>query len=96
MFLVMYLGRIGQEDVCFCVYFEIISDLWFSNVFCDGWVIIATFSWRQSRNHLNILLLAMADFIISQGILGMMSLSFGFRMSADNVIVFEYFLFLKC
>ena len=59
-----------------------ILGLWFNSVFCDGWVIIATFSWRQSRHLLNSLLLVSAYFITSH----VMFLSFSFQMYADCIV----------
>ena len=39
-----------------CWHLDNISDFLFSSVFCDGWVIIASFSWRQRRNFFDVLL----------------------------------------
>ena len=33
-----------------CLHFERISDFLFSKVFCDGWVMMANFLWRQRRH----------------------------------------------
>ena len=44
------------EEMFSCQHFEIITDLWFQSVYYDGWVIIATFLWIQSRHLLDILL----------------------------------------
>ena len=57
-----------------------------------GWVIIATFSWRQSRHLLDILLVVRADFITFQVMLGVMFLSFNFQMYADRFIVQAFFI----
>ena len=77
-----------------CWYFEIISDFWFNRVYCDGWVIITTFSWRLSRHLLDILLEVEADFITSQVMLGVMFLFFSFQMYADIVRVFQHMFFV--
>ena len=45
-----------EEWVFSCRHFEIISDLLFKSVYCDAWVIITTFSLRQSKHLLDILL----------------------------------------
>ena len=63
------------------------------SIYCDGWVIIVTFSWRQRRYLLDIRMLAGADFITSQVMLGAMFLSFSFQMCTDIIILLEYFLF---
>ena len=45
-----YVFRLHWDWCLFsCQHFEMISDLWFNSVFCDGRGIIETFSWRQSR-----------------------------------------------
>ena len=37
-----------------CRHFEIISDLWFKSLYCNWWMIIATFSCSQNRHLLDI------------------------------------------
>ena len=39
-----------------CLHFERISDFLFSRVFCDRYVMMANFSWRQGRHFFNVLL----------------------------------------
>ena len=38
------------------LHFERISDFLFRRVFCDGYVMMADFSWRQRRQFLDVLL----------------------------------------
>ena len=49
-----YVYGLKCESRCLfsCRYLDNISEFLFSRVFCDGWVIIASFSWRQRRNFL--------------------------------------------
>ena len=37
----------GSKCAIRCLHLDRISDFLFSGVFCDGWVIIASFSWRR-------------------------------------------------
>ena len=58
----------------------------FDSIYCDGWVMIANFSWRQSRHILDILLWAGADFITSQVMFDVMFPSFSFK----NMLIVLY------
>ena len=46
------LYRLKWESRCLFSYWHLdsVSDFLFSRVFCDGWVIILSFSWRQRRH----------------------------------------------
>ena len=39
-----------------CLHLDRISDFVFRRVFCDGLVIIASFSWRQRKHFLDVLM----------------------------------------
>ena len=61
-----------------------ISDLLFSRVFCDGWVIIASFSWRHDIFY--VLLYADTSFTISHVIVGEMLMSLRYQMRVDKEV----------
>ena len=47
-------GSNSDRYIFSCRHFELISDLRLKRVYCDGWVISVTFSWRQSWHLLDI------------------------------------------
>ena len=46
----------GSRCMFSCLYLDRISDFLFIRVFCDGWVMIASFSWTQRRHFFYVLL----------------------------------------
>ena len=80
----------GSQCESRCLHLDRISDFLFSKVFCDGWVIIASFWWRQ-RRPFDVLLLAAASFSISQVMVGEMFMSFRCHMCVDKKVLAESF-----
>ena len=50
--LCIYRSKCESSCLFSCQHSDSISDFLFSRVFCDGWVIISSFLWRQRRHFL--------------------------------------------
>ena len=70
-----------------CRHFEWISEFLFRRVFCDGYVMMANFSWRQRRHFLDVLQQAGACFSISQVIVGDMFAPFSCHVYEDKEVL---------
>ena len=64
-----------------------ISDFLFSRVFCDGWVIIASFSWRQRRHYFVSCCKRLLILVFPQVMVGETFMSFRFHICVDKEVL---------
>ena len=86
-----YVIGLKWESRCLfsCLHLDKISDFLFKRVFCEGWVMIESFSCRQRRQFLEDLLYAGAIFSIFHVMDGEMFMSFCCQMYVDREVLFE-------